>query len=133
MRHVSSYAILLTVLLTLSGCGGNAAGIDLRPKPRFLTMHVDYGSPEFRKGYADGCEAGISSRSTTFYKTLYTWKQDYQLMKTSPVYARIWKLSHFYCRTWMENWLIDSANDDYDRFLGGNVPIKKEEEDWFQY
>lgn len=55
-------------------------------------------SPDFKKGWEDGCETGMSAGSNTFYKMFYRsnavdgWK-----MTRSKDYQAAWNNSFWYC------------------------------------
>ena len=55
-------------------------------------------TPDFRKGWYDGCEVGLSTGANTFYKTLYKSNQiDGYKMTESPEYKAAWGTSFWYC------------------------------------
>ncbi len=55
-------------------------------------------SPEFKMGWRDGCETGMSGGSNTFYHMFYRNNQadGYKMMESSD-YRRAWSASFWYC------------------------------------
>ncbi len=55
-------------------------------------------SPEFKQGWADGCEAGMGSGSNTFYQMFYdSNKADGYKMMASSDYRTGWSAAFWYC------------------------------------
>jgi len=55
-------------------------------------------SPEFRKGWTDGCEVGMSAGSNTFYKMFYRNNAvDGYKMTSSEDYKAAWGNAFWYC------------------------------------
>jgi len=83
---------LLVLAATLSGC-------DLRnfgSVPFYWDLTPPDGPPEYRQGWADGCESARDANIDHFNKALLTVKQDADLMK-NPVYDRVWHDAFNYC------------------------------------
>lgn len=60
--------------------------------------HMPEDAPNnFKRGWRDGCESGMSSMTNTAYKTFYSFKQDPQLRR-DPTYYKTWKDTYTYCR-----------------------------------
>ena len=94
--HPSIKAIL--IILSLGGCA--------KPVPFRLADTPD-GPPNFKQGWEDGCETGLATESTTFYKSFYKFKQDpYQI--TDPLYFETWVDAYRYCRDYVDKWSFDS-------------------------
>ena len=55
-------------------------------------------SPDFKQGWADGCEVGMSSGSNTFYKMFYASNQaDGFKMANSIDYRTAWGNAFWFC------------------------------------
>jgi len=53
---------------------------------------------DFKQGWSDGCEAGMSAGSNTFYKIFYRQnKADGYKMVASPDYKAAWGNAFWYC------------------------------------
>lgn len=61
------------------------------------------GSPEFQKGWNDGCETGFSASGNDRYKAAYAFKQDISLLN-NPEYYRAWKDAYTHCRWYVAGW-----------------------------
>ena len=88
--------LFFIILLLMASCDRRIAKIfPNRPDTQFdLTSF----SPEFRKGWEDGCEAGMSAGSNTFYKMFYkNNKVDGYMMANSPDYQTSWGNAFWYC------------------------------------
>lgn len=85
----------------LSGCTGAGGSLDLR-KPISLNLEPPPGPPEYRQGWADGCESGMNVYSADFYKLLksFEFKQDPNL-RNNRVYYQVWKDAYLYCALYM--------------------------------
>ena len=65
---------------------------------RQMQDETDKTTEEYRAGWKDGCETGISSGSNTFYKMFYrNNKIDGYRMSSSPEYRDAWDSSFWYC------------------------------------
>ena len=88
--------LLLFVLLICSSCGNDF----FTNKPLFLETELDYGPPEFRAGYKDGCESALSAYGNSMQRSMYGLKKDPQY-ETNRVYNQVWKDSWSYCYMWL--------------------------------
>lgn len=92
--------ILLTItLLTLTSCSYKIAEVLLpeRPGDEFQE-DLKHASPDFRLGWHDGCEVGMSAGSNTFYKLFYRNNAaDGYKMVGSPDYKTAWGNAFWYC------------------------------------
>lgn len=95
--------IAAIILFAIICCG---AGSCSRKLQKFLPAQsdgkmdeqLDDASPEFRAGWADGCETGISSGGNTFYKSFYqSNKIDGYRMSGSQDYRDAWEFAFWYC------------------------------------
>lgn len=94
---MKSIAIIFTAFLLLTGCTGAGGSLDLR-KPVSLNLEPPEGPPEYRQGWADGCESGMNVYSADFYKFLgvFEFKQDEKL-RNNRMYYQVWKDAYLYC------------------------------------
>ncbi len=55
-------------------------------------------SPDFKQGWEDGCETGMSGGSNSFYQTFYKAnKQDGYKFTYSPDYKTAWSNAFWFC------------------------------------
>ena len=66
------------------------------------------GPTEFRLGWRDGCETGISATANRFQRSFYSFKQDYELSK-NPKYYTGWKAAFDYCQRYVFQYLRRSV------------------------
>jgi len=62
------------------------------------------GPTNFRKGWRDGCETGISATSNRLQAHFYHFKQDFVLAQ-DPVYYKGWKAAFNYCQRYVFQYL----------------------------
>jgi hypothetical protein len=91
MKHLHIFILLIT----LSGC--YSAPDPLKPMSWLFKQMPQDAPNNYKRGWKDGCETGMSSMTNTFYKTFYSFKQDKKL-RTDPVYYTAWKDSSTFCR-----------------------------------
>jgi hypothetical protein len=91
---------LLIFCLFLIECSSTKGSIksSLRKRPDH-TMKVDVNaSKDFKDGWSDGCEVGMSAGSNTFYKGFYeNNKVDGNRMTSSSDYEQAWSNAFWYC------------------------------------
>ena len=83
---IKTYAII-SLALTAHGC-------TLKPGPLSLDPP---GSLEYKAGFKDGCESGLATYGTIFYKMRYGFYQNYEMLSNVD-YDRAWHESFNYCR-----------------------------------
>lgn len=122
-------AIILISLITLSGC------YDAPDKVKPLAF-VFEGMPKdapnnYKRGWKDGCETGLSVMTNAMYKTFWTFKQDKKLRADSTYYTA-WKAAYNYCRSYaygtirqanVRTSLPNAQNEVHDSFLGADGGI----------
>jgi hypothetical protein len=89
------YGLFMIGISCITGCkyGYMDSGIT---KPGGFRTELDYGSPDYRQGYADGCQSGYGGYGNSFNKMFSPWKQDPNQV-TNPVYYQVWKDAYTYC------------------------------------
>ncbi len=88
--------LFLIPVLALSSCafGGSSP----------LFMNVDQpGPPEYKAGWKDGCQSGLATYGSVFYKAQYSFYQNYSMMN-NPAYVAAWHESFDYCRHYNLKW-----------------------------
>jgi len=91
----------IIILALLGGCT-NTTGF-LKPAPLNLKTKLDYGPPEMRKGYNDGCETAMNATGTSVYNTSYTQRFSAEF-EDNKLYMQTWKEAFSYCYMWMSVW-----------------------------
>jgi len=88
---------LLLLLLTTSCLSGVADYLPNRPNHTF-DEDLEHASLEFKQGWKDGCETGMSAGSNTFYKMFYAQNSvDGYKIANSSDYKTAWGNSFWYC------------------------------------
>jgi hypothetical protein len=92
------FFLFLSLMLIVSACNREIGRIfPNRPDTEF-TEDLKTASPEFRQGWEDGCEVGMSGGSGTFYKIFYSNnKVDGYKMTGSSDYKNAWGNAFWYC------------------------------------
>lgn len=65
------------------------------------------GSPEYKQGWKDGCETGLSSMTNDYYRAFYQYRVDVNLVN-NETYYRAWKDTFNYCRHYAYGTLKES-------------------------
>ena len=87
--------------------------------PKRPNQQFDFGdaSPDFRKGFEDGCESGMAGGSNTWYKMFYrTNAADGYKMANSSDYKSAWGVGWWYCYRYD---YIKHKSGIYGSFFGG--------------
>ncbi len=79
-------ALLVAGALALSSC-----------RPLTVQWVQPEGPPEYRLGWEDGCDSGLSAQSTGIYKLMYGFKKRPE-MAASDLYKQGWNEGFAYCR-----------------------------------
>lgn len=85
----------ILIQLPLMGCTYFNSKMGLG-RPAGFIMEIDYGPPDYRQGYKDGCQSGYSGYGDSFNKLFHTWHQDPDKVK-DPVYYQVWKDAYSFC------------------------------------
>lgn len=110
---------LVMVLLLLGGCFGKIFSDKsiFAPKPlRMGGPDRSKASPEYLKGWDDGCQSGLSTMVNGYYKSFYEFKQDPYMISNS-VYYKAWKDSYHYCRQYSFRYSWDAFDRTYNKVL----------------
>jgi len=81
--------------------------------PSGFTYPPEDAPEEYKAGYLDGCESGLSVYGNDVYKAIYSFKQDIEMMK-NRTYYKAWNDALNFCRSRANRALTDGAMD-----LGG--------------
>jgi hypothetical protein len=88
--------LAISILLIATSCTW------LRPHPLFMATDVP-GTPEYKRGWQDGCQSGLATYGTAVNKLMNSFYQDYRMMK-NPQYDAAWHESFDYCRHYNYKW-----------------------------
>lgn len=77
---------ILVIILAFSGC-----------RPLWLNMNDPNGSPEYKLGWEDGCDSGLSAEGGWEYKMMYGFKKRAE-MASHDQYKQGWNEGFTYCR-----------------------------------
>jgi hypothetical protein len=89
---------ILFFITSLSACASGSQKMLPALADKELRDETDKTTEEYRAGWKDGCETGISGGSNTFYKMFYrNNKIDGYRMSSSPEYRDAWDSSFWYC------------------------------------
>lgn len=78
--------------------------------PGFMNMDPP-GSPEFKQGWHDGCESGLSTYAPAYYKLYYKFYQNYEMLSNHD-YDVGWHESFNYCRHYELKWSSHDFTDN---------------------
>lgn len=95
--------ILIILLVVLSSC--NAKPKVGSPWMQELLHQGPQNAPnDFRIGWIDGCETGISASSNALQRHFYKFKQDYKMAQNQEYYTG-WKIAFSYCQRYVFQYL----------------------------
>jgi hypothetical protein len=101
-QNIFKYIVIIFFCFGTSSCNKSIAKIfPERPNNELSNDPAKDkdASPEFRQGWADGCEAGMGSSSNTFYQMFYdNNKADGYKMMSSGDYRAAWSAAFWYCQ-----------------------------------
>lgn len=102
--------LILLLGFMVSGCTGQIFSPDnpLAPKPLRIGEPPKDAHPDYRQGWEDGCNTGLSTMVPGYYKSFYAFQQDAYKSQTNPVYYKAWKDSYTYCRQYAFRYAWDS-------------------------
>lgn len=98
--------LLITLLFLTTACGHSVLGYDIRPTPIGMHDAPENAPPNYKQGWADGCESGYSAFGNSFYKTVYRLKKDRSLVN-DRIYLRAWTDAFDYCRSKVNRELME--------------------------
>lgn len=98
MKQFLVKTLLLLLLSLTSSCQKYVADAILPERPNKKFKVDPDATPEFRQGFEDGCEVGMSGGSNTFYKIFYrNNKIDGYKMASSGDYKNAWGIGFWWC------------------------------------
>ncbi len=97
--------------LVITGCRGKvfSSKSAFAPKPFKIGGPPKDANPDYLQGWEDGCNTGLSTMVTGYYKSFYGYQQDPYKMSL-PIYYKAWKDSYTYCRQYAFRYIWDSAD-----------------------
>ncbi len=97
MKNFCKFSLILICSLGLFSCSRSLARI-LPERPDHGVKIDESASVEFKQGWSDGCEVGMSAGSNTFYKMFYRNNAvDGYKMTSSEDYKSAWGNAFWYC------------------------------------
>ena len=83
---MKKYIIIMGLAFALGGC-----------RPVWLSMVDPPGSPEYKLGWEDGCDSGLSAEGNWADKMMYGFKKRPE-MAANDQYKQAWNEGFTYCR-----------------------------------
>ena len=97
-RKILTYWLFFACLTISSSCTSKMQNMLPAMANNKLSDELDSTSEEYRAGWKDGCETGISGGANTFYKMFYrNNKVDGYRLSNSPDYRDAWDYGFWYC------------------------------------
>ena len=91
---------LLALVVMLTACPRSkvfSSKSMFAPRPPTMGKGAENAPAEYKQGWNDGCETGMSTMNMNIYKNFYGYKQDISMMN-NPLYYKAWKDAYTYCR-----------------------------------
>ncbi len=109
---------LLTTLLLASSCQRWIGGLLIDRPDTSFEKDLEDTSVEFRQGWADGCETGMSAGNSNFYRMFYrNNKADGYKMTSSADYKTAWGNAFWYC--YRKDWVKHKSTKIWNSTFGG--------------
>lgn len=117
-KNYFSIFFLLITLLSLASCQRWIAKAFIDRPDTAFEKDLEDTSVEFRQGWADGCETGMSSGNSNFYRMFYrNNKVDGYKMTSSADYKTAWGNAFWFCsRT---DWVKHKSTKIWASTFGG--------------
>ncbi len=97
MKKFTLHIIFVIFLAPLSSCNTDYYG-RTSFQPGYLNLKPPPGPELYQKGWADGCESGSNSYSSSFYKQIKAFEYRYDAhYRNEPLYTQVWKDAFIYC------------------------------------
>ena len=81
--YIKKIIILIILLLTVNCRYAKDAKL---PNMTFAKIKIPAGTPNFRKGFADGCSTLLYSRGNMFYRTFHKFRFEGHLIDNDEYY-----------------------------------------------
>lgn len=108
---------LVIILFSISSCHPRVASIFPNIADKEMKGDLRNSSPDFIRGWKDGCETGSSSGSNTFYKFFFrNTAIDGFKFSGNPDYRDAWTNSFWYC---YRNMWVRHKSSIYSSVFGG--------------
>ena len=98
---MAASAIAVIMLILLGSCANNPF---TNPKPAMLENEIDYGPPEYRQGYSDGCNSALSAYGNSYMRTMQGGIHKDPRYTDLPMYNQAWKDAWNYCYMYIFVW-----------------------------
>ena len=119
MRNTATILIMLLLVVSVSACRNQTL---YKPKPFGLTGPSQDAPENYLDGWNDGCETGIGTMSTTWYKTFYGYKINTHMMEDAE-YSRAWRDAYTYCRHFAFKSLWDGSDKLANKALDEKICV----------
>jgi hypothetical protein len=117
LKKFSSLIFLLAFFLTLFSCNPKIARIFPGLADKEFPESLKNSSPDFVRGWKDGCEVGSSGGSNTFYKMFYRSNAiDGFKFSGNTDYRDAWVNAFWYC---YRNMYVRHKSSIYSSVFGG--------------
>jgi hypothetical protein len=92
-------------LFLLAGCYNNPDV--LKPMPWIFNQMPKDAPNNYKRGWKDGCESGLSTMTNSLYRKFYSFRQDNSL-RNNTSYYKTWQDSFQFCRSYAYGTLRES-------------------------
>lgn len=101
---IINFILIFLVLFSVASCSYKPQVGP--PWAQKLLKGAPEGPTEFKLGWKDGCQTGISVTANAFQRHFYTFVQNEELAnKPDRVYYKAWKTAYTYCHRYVFQYL----------------------------
>jgi hypothetical protein len=98
VKQIFKIILMFLFSLTASSCDKGRARLRSIEPSKFFKEDLKDASPDFQKGWKDGCESGMSGGTNSFNQMFYkSNKQDGYKFTYSPEYRSAWGNAFWFC------------------------------------
>jgi hypothetical protein len=98
LQKIFKNIIILLIISAVTSCALGKPRMKRLEPSKFFKKDLENASPDFKQGWADGCESGMAGGSNSFNQSFYKANtQDGYKFTYSPDYKTAWGNAFWFC------------------------------------
>ncbi len=121
---IKLFILMICMEFCLSACTDQVFSDDsfMAPTPAGMGKPAKDAPPDYTEGWNDGCKTGLSTMNQGYYKSFYTYKQNYK-KADNLLYYQAWKDAYTYCRQYSFRYTWDALDRRRNQGLLSVTPL----------